>query len=656
MASREPFLAVTDCTLGLNSGPVLTLPERQVPLAENVDWYNTSVARKRTGVTAITSPTMAKIYLLSSGAYDSGVSYGSGNEAEHTWFVYGLATGGSTVEFQYRSPGSGSSWTTMTLVDAGSTTLANLYTAFGVFFNGKWFVTYAESSPSHRLHVYESRNSTKKLYRVGLATPGALTVADTASAGSYPAVLRYYKIAWTMQTAGVTLLRSDYSAVSSFTPSGTKTGALITRPTAPSEGETHWEVYGSADGAIYYLLSTIAIGTTTYTDTALVTTYSNNTVAEDAGTYTQLHNPLVLGVDDNRLLMAGSRADATLASRLWWTPVVGSEGAGDDQRWVNTTAQKNYLDLDPYECGDVTAIGAPLFGTTYVFKQRRIYKLVRTGDVAAPYVPVVVTSSVGCIRQHTVVYGEMQAGEPAIYWLDESGPYRMSSAGLEWLGEALSARWRQFGLQRAHGIYWPMRQQVWWWVYDYGIDTLTETGTAQEPNTVVVYDIRRASWAVYTGGIATSPTSAMHGLVDSSSTYKNSLTTVPHVVSNSGSAVTIGQCYAGTTDFGTAFQASLTTRPLMTQGWMTNLGVTEVEVFGTGRLSVGLVRDLGVETRAEVVDLVPEADEARVWKKVEGVGVADAKMVQVQLQDEYPTPETWQVDAVVLRTRHEGVR
>ena len=56
----------------------------------------------------------------------------------------------------------------------------------------------------------------------------------------------------------------------SFTPDGSHANATVTKPaaTSPTCGETHWELYGSADDATYYLLATTVVGTTTVADPA----------------------------------------------------------------------------------------------------------------------------------------------------------------------------------------------------------------------------------------------------------------------------------------------------------------------------------------------------------------------------------------------------
>lgn len=638
MSSREPFLAITNCTGGLNTGPVLTVPEGQVALAENIDWHESSVARKRNGVTAVSSPSTVGGAVVT---YLSSAAYGDGDPIEAS-----LIAIDNNGEFYDKQAGSASSWTNTTKVDAGAGGLG----AFAVSFNGKWYVAY--NSAVDRLHVLCSRNGVEKVYRTGLATPAAPTAADAGS-GTY-STKRYYQVCWTMQTTGVTLLRSDFSPALAHTPDGSHASVTVTRPTAPSEGETHWELYGSADGLSYYLLSTIVIGTTTYSDSAAPSSYSSGTVAEDAGTYAPLVSAKVLGVDENRLLLGGSWEDATLASRVWWTPVIGADGVGDDERTVNTTDVKNYLDLDPYVGGGVTAISGPILGNPYVWKERRMYKFVRTGDVSAPYLPVVISRSVGCVRQHTVVHAETADGEPAVYWLAQEGPYCASADGVKWLGEPIRDVCRWLSYPWAHGLYYADRHQVWWWVYR----SVTESqrasslsGSGYANNLVLVYDIRRQSWTTYTDYLSQAVTSAMHGRDSTVHTGQTFPWRVPHIA-----LASLGHCESGTTDLGYPYRARLTTRPFLPQGWMTDIGVTEVEVLGTGRVQVGLVRDLDAETRNETVTLTPEGEAESTWAKVEGLALSSAKMVQVQLEDEIDTEDTWQVEAVVLRTRQEGVR
>lgn len=101
--------------------------------------------------------------------------------------------------------------------------------------------------------------------RAAFTTPAAPTGADSGS-GTYHAVLRYYRLQWTNYSANEYDIRGTVGPALSFTPSGSGTGVVITRPTAGA-GASHWLLWGSVNDREYYLITRVAIATTTYTDT-----------------------------------------------------------------------------------------------------------------------------------------------------------------------------------------------------------------------------------------------------------------------------------------------------------------------------------------------------------------------------------------------------
>jgi len=160
----------------------------------------------------------------------------------------------------------------------------------------------------------------------------------------------------------------------------------ITKPAAPGEGETHWELYAASTNGLYVLIATTVIATATVNDNnAALTAFAGTAIPLD-GINLIFPSVRYLSTDGNRLLGA-SNFDATVpeASRVYWTPVIGDNNVGDDERYVSNSTQKNYLDVNPNDGGIVTALSLPLQGNIYVFKQRQIYKLTPTGDVTAPY-------------------------------------------------------------------------------------------------------------------------------------------------------------------------------------------------------------------------------------------------------------------------------
>jgi hypothetical protein len=223
-----------------------------------------------------------------------------------------------------------------------------------VYFNRKAFFAY--HSNVDRLHCYDF--STNTFRRVGFPAAAVPTVADTG-AGTYAATLRYYKTRWVFLSGSVVLRAGEASTVVAFTPSGTGTAARVTAPTAPGEGETHWEVYGSSDGSNFFRLSQVAVATTTYDDSAAPTSYAG-TLLPATNSFLTPPSAKYLVADKKRLVFAGAYnpSDAnvfTKSTRFGWTAPLGATDNGDDERVSNTSTIKNYDDIEE----DVNGLGGP---------------------------------------------------------------------------------------------------------------------------------------------------------------------------------------------------------------------------------------------------------------------------------------------------------
>ena len=183
-------------------------------------------------------------------------------------------------------------------------------------FDGKLYMATDNEAGLVRMLVYDPFLSSPQIRYVGFTTPGTPTVANTG-AGAYPAVLRYYRVRWIqVRSGGATIIRrSEPGTSQSFTPSGTGTAARVTRPTAASELETHWEIEASTDNVTFYKLAQVAIGTTTYDDSALVATYANNTQSADTGEFATWPNVRFISNDASRLIGAGSYEPTERQSR-----------------------------------------------------------------------------------------------------------------------------------------------------------------------------------------------------------------------------------------------------------------------------------------------------------------------------------------------------
>jgi hypothetical protein len=364
----------------------------------------------------------------------------------------------------YRST-SGTSWSAVSVSDTGST--ANPTDA--VSFNGKLYVAYEKNAGTDRLHCWDGTN----FRRAGISTPSAPTAANTGS-GSYAATVRYYKVQFYYQPASGVVTYSDLSPALTFTPSGTGTGVVVTKPTTPDTA-TGWRVWASADNISYFVVQAgQAVATTTFTDTTAPASYGTlfpALVAPESGAYTPPWSAKYLLVDENRLLIAGAYEATRFASRVGWSAILGTAAAAygesgvisDDERFPPT----QYLDLDSDEGGEITGMEM-LNGSVYVFKRYAVYKLVRTGNADAPYRPVTISKVVGALSRRCIIAGETETGAPCLYFLSDRGPYRISpEGGVTYLGESIETLWSTVNLKPVippHGVYDARRAQVRWWI------------------------------------------------------------------------------------------------------------------------------------------------------------------------------------------------
>lgn len=650
----QKFLPVGDLRGGRNGAdPPISLPDTQCVEALNVDWYDGLIGRKRNGSTAVTD--------TGGTAFSSGIQTlirhvpGNAETAGELWAIDGAGT-----PIVKRMTG-GTSFANVTMADAIATSPQSV---IGASLNGKLFLAY--DSAVDRLHVYDPTLGSPSVRRVGFATPGAPTVANTG-AGAYAAVLRYYRVRW-LQLNGTTVMRrSEAGSSTSFTPSGTGTAARVTQPTVAGESETHWEVEASTDNTTFYRLAQVAIGTTTYDDSAATTTYSSNTLSDVAGTYTAPTSGTLLLTDGNRLLLAGAfESSGAKYSRIWFTPVLGASDQGDDERIPNTTTQKNWVDLNENDGGFLTALGGPLYGVPYAFKYRQTWKLNPTGDVNVPYLPRKIADGVfGAITQKGVCVGRDAEGRPCVYFSSPDGPCRLAISGgsvrPEYLGRDVEDIWSGINLGAttvvAHTVHHTDKHQVWFWI---------ATGASNDPDTKLVFDTWRGrfvegdrvrgGWAKHTGDTAAARCSVMFSNTLGASMSRD---LKPYIGRASGTA--IQKCDSSATDdAGTTFQAYVKTKPLSVATLGLNIGIEQTTILAKAASGVTLTqtidRDYGLETRTATVSLTAAGSESRVIKKIEGSDMSQAGAVQIQIGDASAVSNGWTIDALSIPVRLEDHR
>lgn len=617
------------------------IPWNKCVEALNVDWYRASFARKRGGSTALA------LTFASGGPFTGQIGSlathmpSSVRSADELWamdsaFVFGRLAGGTT-------------WTQPTQTDAAT----HQYVS-AASLNGKLFV--AHNSNIDRAHVWDGTS----VRRTGLAAPTAGPTVANTGAGAYAATARYYKARMAVLSGTTPLRLGEASASQVFTPSGAGTAARVTRP-ATVEDATHWRVEVSLDDSVYYVLSGwIAIATTTYDDSAATTSYSSNDAAPLVGQYTNWPAVTYFTTDDNRLIGAGSWGGATLVNRVYFSPVMGttSSSFSDEEYLPNTVAQKNYVDIDSRDGGFITGLSRPFLGAIYVFKDAQIHKLINTGIPESPYrrLQVFGQRSIGCLRHDTIIHAIDENGQPALYWLSHVGPYRITSAGMQFLGDDIQDIWDTVNLDVCyggtgvpHGVYHAAKHQIWWWIPTSGSTT---------PNKLLVYDTRlgradegdrvRGGWSVYSGLIAGAHCSAMFAATVGASMSSDQK---PYVGRSSGTTILKADT-ADTSDNGTAFQA-LVTLPERHAATIGNAvavtGAAALGSAGSHTLTMTITADYGAQSRTSSATFTAAGTETRKLLPFEGTALNDdAKSFSVQIGDGAAAATSWTIDALLL--------
>lgn len=635
----EGFFTIQNLRGGMNdTDPPQSLPDDQVVEATNVEFIASTLGERRRGSESVS---------LSGATNISGESHIAflaahlpvNTTVENSYLFAVGATPGSSAGISYRS---GGSWNNISPVDAFTNTSPDVFKMHAVSTHGKLFICY--NSSVDRMHVWDGTT----LRRTGVATTtSAPTAVDTAVAGSFTGT-RYYRVRFIERNlSNVVLRRSEPSGELTFNPNGSFDGAVVTRPTTPAnEGITHWELEASSGDGNFYVIATTAIGTTTYTDTNNpATAYANFELSEDVGGYENIESAKFVIADQDRLIFGGSWEDATHGSRISWTPPYAATGVGNDER-IRADVD-SFVDLDWQEAGELTGLSRPINGTFYAFKNSRIYKIQRTGDPDTPYDFFLITTSRGALWG-SVIDGVDETGRPCVYFLDPAvGPCRISSFGDQQM-TGLRGTWETVNTTAddvvCHGIYYPDKFQVQWWV---------ATNNAQSPNYMMVSQTTELNsqsgatergWSVWNGTnseafcscILPEPTTdADTGIV--------SLTYRPYIgmslAGDSGGVAAILRCDTGDDDAGDAYTAKIVTKPYIVAGlsnyWgamMANLLARPLDDSGV-TLNVKFIRDFGKERNTVNTDFVASEGESIVNKKLDNLVMSHSYAIQVEFSD-----------------------
>lgn len=625
---------------GRNGGTaVYELTEDACVEALNVDFHNTSLGRRRSGASAMSlsgAPFTGTVSFL-----ESFVPLGK-QTARELWGV------DDAVTPNWGRLAGGTVWATIT---PGDPVLDNAQEIEGVSFNRKFFFGYHSSVD--RLHVWDGST----FRRVGLPAAAAPSVIDSGS-GTYAATNRTYKVRWVVMPSGQVNRAGDLSDAVSFTPSGSGAGAQITQPSPPGEGETHWEIYGAADGSSYFRVAQVAVSSTTYVDSADPTTYSGP-APPDVLTFITPQSAKYLIADKARLVMAGAWNPSdtnvfTKSTRYSWTAPLGATDNGDDERVENNSTFKNFDDIEE----DVNGLGGPIDGSILVFSANGVWQAVNTGLAESPYQTGRITGALGTIHHRTVVVAEDELGGACCYWLSPVGPCRFGvSTGFRRCHYDLDDFWPTVNLTATmppHGRYHRDKHQIWWHV---------PTGSNNECDTRIVFDVAlgrvidvqglisvRRGWAKHTGPSCAARCSAM---MSDGLGATMSWTLKPYLGISGQTAIWKGD--TGTNDNGTNFQAYILTKPYLP--WSArNLGGCPEELVLAGQLaagvtiSVSVIKDWGYETVIGTVSLADYGGgttPSRIVRQVDGSRFSRAKVVQFQIGDGAAANADWNLDLLI---------
>jgi len=428
-----------------------------------------------------------------------------------------VPAGGAAVAELFIVGANGAMWTVRTGTTALDLTLADaaldappiVHTAQ---LNNKLFIAYR--SAENRLHVLDAGGTTVR--RTGLLAPPAPVVTDVG-VGTYPSTLRYYRVQWATYGGATVLREGALGPATAFTPSGTALAAQISLPPLPGQGENAWRIYVSADNATYYRLASLFIANTTFDDTTIVGTWTGE-LAPLEGTFTNWPSVRFLCSTGDRLLGFGvynpeaavvGDVMPPLVGRVYFSPVLNTTDADDDERVSNTLQHKGWIDIARNAGGVDRGIAQAVDNQIMVAQSQGLYLLIPTGQDTSPYRRVALSPTLGWVSQWSAFPGEDEAGRPALYFLDpQRGPYRYGARGLEWLGYDIQTLWARFDKDappvQCHGQYLSATRECRWIVPILG------------PNVMVInFNVRlgqaigdgsvRGGWAQYTGRQSGAP-------------------------------------------------------------------------------------------------------------------------------------------------------
>ena len=556
----------------------------------------------------------------------------------------------------------GASFTNETLIDNMTTRGAD---ANAVTLNQKLYWAYA--SGVNRLHVYDPNNaSADTVRRTGIRAFGVAPTAADQGSGSYPAVLRYYRVRSSEQQAGVTVRRSEPSPSVALTPSGSGAAAHVVRPTSVGEGETHWELEGSLDNVIFYVVYGDApgaigvarpIGSTSVDDNSTPANWPLTlTASAPSGTYVCFPSVKCLGSTGTRIYgfgawetsVAGAWEMAPKNGRLYFSPVLDTTLTDDSERISNSVAIQGWIDASR-NAGSVDrgCASKPVNNIIYCFQDRGVYGFYPTESDITPYRRVIFSTAVGNLAQQAIVVAIDYLGYGACYFLDPVlGPYTVGGTyGLRWCGKDVADIWATVNRDAlslaACGEWFPDRSQIIW---------LLATNGSNSPNFAIALDPTkmrpdddndlRGGWTTYDGDWVKS------FCIRTFSNTLNATRSAVRTPYTGGAGKLLRYDETVQQDDATPFMGYVTSgaQAVEIQSLTVDLAYVVASAETGVTLQQSFIRNTGDEVdRVASVDLTPIATETTVLRKLEDASVTDAWAFQVQLGDPAPANVAWQI-------------
>ena len=631
----------------IDSDPSIGLADDEVASAVNVEFFSSMLGERRLGCTPInlTNPATAfSNQTANTGCFHVDQWFPTNDPTAPEWFV-GVGTTPTNLGF-LRSNNFGTSWNTVGLDDQSVGTIPAVYQVNTQPLDGViplfFFAYQAATANLDRMHVYDS--DVQIIRRAGFASTGiaAPSVVDNGS-GTFSEP-RYYRIRVVQLSVAASQLvrRSEPGSVTTFTPSGSGSGAKITQPSLLGERETHWEIEASEDNATFYRIAQLPVATTTFTDTtAYATGYASNPQSDPLGTYFPLPAARYLSADSDRLLLGGHVYDQTRMSSIYWTPVFNDPFPGQFERFPQNV--NNSINLDNGDGGPISGISHAINGQWYVFKWSKIYTIVRVYNATIPYTVFVYSTESGALPG-SVFEGLDEKGEACVYFLDPvQGPARIGIRGLQFM-DGLRNTWKRINLHAklpAFGIYYPYKRQAKWWVAADGNTTpslilhnqITNLRPAESGHV-------RGGWSLHTGQITKGFCAALLTGVPVSNNVLDSLN--PRPVVGMLAPFLLQSCDVTDYDSSLPYTASITTKQYVLEGALNEFGPRAATGFispsAVQSLIVTIIRDFGVETLNFTLSMTPQGSETVVVSDIDNLAMSDVRSLQLAFTDAVTNP------------------